>query len=128
VVQRLFAMFPQGGPGLALVLLRGSILATLFTVARPYASVVYGPLPQVGFVLVSLCVALGFLTPVMAVTAAAAAVVDMLGGAPAQGFWVSGALLLDASALGLLGPGAYSVDARLFGRRVTVLPAPTGTE
>jgi hypothetical protein len=27
----------------------------------------------------------------------------------------------NAAALALLGPGAYSVDARLFGRRVTVV-------
>jgi len=31
---------------------------------------------------------------------------------------------LDAAALGLLGPGANSIDARLFGRRVTVLRRP----
>ena len=29
--------------------------------------------------------------------------------------------IIDAAALALLGPGAYSVDARLFGRRVTVI-------
>ena len=27
-----------------------------------------------------------------------------------------------AAALALLGPGAYSIDARVFGRRVIVLP------
>ena len=31
------------------------------------------------------------------------------------------ALLFNAAALALLGPGAYSVDARLFGLRVTVI-------
>ena len=34
----------------------------------------------------------------------------------------AGALFLITAALGLLGPGAYSVDARLFGRRRVVLP------
>jgi len=29
----------------------------------------------------------------------------------------------NAAALALIGPGAYSVDARLFGRRVVHLPA-----
>jgi hypothetical protein len=31
---------------------------------------------------------------------------------------------LDAAALALLGPGAYSVDSYRFGRRVLVLPQP----
>jgi hypothetical protein len=31
---------------------------------------------------------------------------------------------LDAMALALLGPGAYSLDSYLFGRRVLVLPPP----
>jgi hypothetical protein len=33
-------------------------------------------------------------------------------------------LSLDALALALLGPGAYSVDSRRFGRRLVVLPPP----
>jgi len=34
-------------------------------------------------------------------------------------------MILDAAALALLGPGAYSVDARLFGRRVTIVASRT---
>jgi hypothetical protein len=33
-----------------------------------------------------------------------------------------GASMLNSAALALLGPGAYSMDARLFGRREIVLP------
>jgi hypothetical protein len=33
-------------------------------------------------------------------------------------------LSLDALALALLGPGAYSLDSRRFGRRLVVLPPP----
>lgn len=116
-------MFPQGGPGLALLLLRGSILASLVAVAGRHSSVAHGPVALAGVALVSLCLVLGVATPAISVIAGAAAVADMLVGARAQGLIVSCVLLLDAAALGLLGPGAYSVDARLFGRRVTVLPA-----
>jgi hypothetical protein len=72
---------------------------------------------------VSSCLAVGFVTPVMSVVTAVAAVAEIAAGPNAQGLVVGGVLLLDAAALGLLGPGAYSIDARLFGRRVTVLPA-----
>jgi hypothetical protein len=30
--------------------------------------------------------------------------------------------ILNALALALIGPGAYSIDARRFGRRIVVLP------
>jgi hypothetical protein len=33
-------------------------------------------------------------------------------------FW----MIIAATALGLLGPGAYSLDGRLFGRREIVIP------
>jgi hypothetical protein len=121
-------MFPQGGPGLALFLLRGSILASFVAIASRHSSVAHTSMVVVGVALVSLCLITGFATPVISVIAAVAAVADMLVGARAQGFIVSSVLLLDAAALALLGPGAYSIDARLFGRRVTVLPARSDTD
>jgi hypothetical protein len=41
--------------------------------------------------------------------------------APSPGSLICIFCILDAAALALLGPGAYSLDARLFGRRVTVV-------
>jgi hypothetical protein len=117
-------MFPQGGPGLALFVLRGSILASFVAIATSRVNLASAPFALAGVALVCLCLALGFVTPVMSVTAAAVAVADVLAGPEARGIGLSCVLLLDAAALGLLGPGAYSVDARLFGRRVTVLPPP----
>jgi hypothetical protein len=77
--------------------------------------------------LASLCLAIGFVTPAMSVIAAAAAVVDIAAGPHEQCFVVSLVLLLDAAALGLLRPGAYSIDAPLFGRRLTCSRGPIPT-
>ena len=70
-------------------------------------------------VTVSLCI--GFLTPALSVIACAAAVANL--------FFANQTLdvvyilrILTSAALFFLGPGAYSVDARLFGLRVTVVP------
>jgi hypothetical protein len=70
----------------------------------------------VGAAVVALC--LGFLTPL----AAAIAFLIQFAGLMTEALHAEViAPLVNAVALSLLGPGAYSVDARLFGRRVIVL-------
>jgi hypothetical protein len=121
-------MFPQGGPGLALILLRLAVVASFVAIATHHPDLVPVRWALAGVALASLCLALGFVTPVMSVAAAAAAVAEIAAGPHAQGLVVGVVLLLNAAALGLLGPGAYSIDACLFGRRVTVLPARSDTD
>src|SRR5262245_39546084 len=121
-------MFPQGGPGFALLLLRASIVASFVAIATRHPNGAHASIVVAGLALVSLCLVVGLATPVIAVIVGAVAIADMASGERTHGFVVSCVLLLDAAALGILGPGAYSLDARLFGRRVTVLPARSDTD
>ena len=98
-MQRLFSSFPDGRPGAGLVILRITVAAVLvMETGSATALFVAAPL------------AAGFMTPAAAVVAAATALVLQ-----------SPSLAAIAVALALLGPGAYSVDARLFGRREIVI-------
>jgi uncharacterized membrane protein YphA (DoxX/SURF4 family) len=113
-------MFPVGLPGLALLLLRASV-------ATPILLESYNHPPGLsGWVLVALallCLALsvGFLTPIAAVLALIFQLLSWPISA-GNGAGMACIAILDALALALIGPGAYSIDARRFGRRMVVLP------
>lgn len=111
-MQRLFSMFPVGAPGLALVVLRLAVASQLW--------------PGPAAILLALPLGLGVLTP-----AAAAACAIVHGARLIDAGVVAGLpeliAVADACALALLGPGAYSVDARLFGRRVFVVSDRSGS-
>ena len=114
VVQRLFSMFPTAGPGVALVLLRMAVAISLALHAPGAAPVM--PIGLDAPVAVLLC--LGVLTPILASFAAVAFAATAFADATLEPAPVS--LMLCATALALLGPGAYSFDAWRFGRRIVV--------
>ena len=118
-------MFPQGGPGVALFLLRISVVAFLIVLAANYAGS-YHRLVLFAVFLISASLLIGFLTPFLCVIACALVIGNMI--VHPQASSVLGVIAIaNVAALGLLGPGAYSLDARLFGRSVTVLPPPKET-
>ena len=123
-VQRLYSMFPQGGPGFGLLLLRIATAAMFaLNITHPFhfsSPVLYWA--AVSFIVltsVSLCI--GFLTLILAVIACAVAVANLF--LSEQTIDVVYILrILTSASLFFLGPGAYSVDAKLFGLQVTVVP------
>jgi uncharacterized membrane protein YphA (DoxX/SURF4 family) len=115
-------MFPGGGPGIALLLLRASVATGFFLDGSLQATGNFARLDVVVRAVLDAALGLGVLTPLTALLSCVLAIVDVtrLGAMQAP---VALMTVVNAIALGLLGPGAYSLDARLFGRRVLVVPA-----
>ena len=112
-------MFPQGAPGVALLLLRTSVAAILIANSANFSDWA-GRIFFAGAVLVSIFVIAGFLTPYLSIVAVGISIANFFAAAEPNRL-TSVFIICDAVALALLGPGAYSVDSRLFGRRVTVV-------
>lgn len=116
-------MFPQGGPGIGLLLLR---IATAGMFALNLTHPFNFPSPLHWFIVsligvISLGLLLGLVTPILTIIACAAAVANLFfADQPIDVVYIL--RILTSAALFFLGPGAYSVDARLFGLRVTVVP------
>jgi uncharacterized membrane protein YphA (DoxX/SURF4 family) len=121
-VQRLFSMFPPGLPGLALLLLRASVAIALL-LDDYFHREALADWVHVLVILISLVVSVGYLTPIVAATALAChAFIWLAAGADLSAAVTALVFALNALALALLGPGAYSLDSRRFGRRLVVLP------
>jgi uncharacterized membrane protein YphA (DoxX/SURF4 family) len=130
-VHRLFTTFPSGPAGAGLLLLRAAVGTALVArgVLAAAARDVSGPAFSLalGTIVSGLALLAGFLTPLAGLLAAAVTAADALGTrvpawTPADGIAAWALLLAAALALALAGPGAVSLDARLFGRREIEVP------
>jgi hypothetical protein len=113
-------MYPSGWPGVALVILRLSLVGMLLMHAYRFASIVSLSWSMLVLLLIATALCVGVVTALPCVLYCIAEIGFLL---TATGFDAT-VLILSipvAIALALLGPGAYSLDARIFGRRVIVL-------
>ena len=121
-MQRLYSTFARGWPGAGLLLLRfgAGILLIYFAVesllasSAPVRSVLDAVAGLGGILLL-----IGLWTPVAGVVVAAAQLSILLSQPFSQHRYPFAHVLLAVlgAALAMLGPGAWSIDARLFGRK-----------
>jgi uncharacterized membrane protein YphA (DoxX/SURF4 family) len=132
-VSLLFEGFPNGRTGIGLLLLRAAV--GVLILLQGGMELIESPDPTIGtWVACSLAVAMGILLLVGFLTPIAAALV----GLTAAGLWISvipaphpdlfptkplvAFLAAVAGGIVFLGPGAFSLDARLFGMREIIIP------
>jgi len=132
-LRKLYSAFPHGWPGIGLLLLRAAIGLTMIIQGSAWFSDLQA-LSAGGWAICLLAcgtgslLVVGFLTPIVGTLAALGGLgIMLLSPSPASWNLFSGnPLSLDVLVMGiassLLGPGAFSLDARLFGRRKIIIP------
>lgn len=117
-LQRLFSTFANGWPGIGLLLQRLLSAITLFLEGIPYL----GEAPHSGLAVLRLLgagagifVLVGLWTPVAGMLVAIIEVYIAFFHTGDR--WMAIMLAILGASLAMIGPGAWSIDARLFGRK-----------
>jgi hypothetical protein len=121
-MQRLLGTFPNRSAGVALLILRLAVAATLISSAR----LCPGPEPEVLLALsriAAVLIVVGWYTPMAAVSAILVSLFTFWACPESRvdAFGIHALMIAILAAISLLGAGAYSVDARLYGRRRLVV-------
>jgi putative oxidoreductase len=126
-LQRLFSTFASGWPGLGLLLLR--LLTAVALIHFGIANVLAAPpltivILQLGGIAAGILLLIGLWTPVAGTLAAVVKVLIAVSrfsshsGDP----WIAVIQAVLGAALAMVGPGIWSIDALLFGRKRINLP------
>lgn len=129
----MFSTFPSEWPGIGLLLLRALVGFTLIIegvayVQSPSRSFEFWGVAALAFTGGAFLLA-GLMTPVVAALVAIGGIGIAVSWIPLpiEDLFNSNLALIDlivlAIAIGLLGPGAFSLDARMFGRREITIPS-----
>ena len=122
-LQRLFSNFANGWPGLGLLAQR--VLIAVVLVSRGVAHIAKGTnsaaLPELIGAGLSIFILVGLWTPIAGALVSLTEIWDLL--CRTGDSWIPSIVATLSAALAMIGPGAWSVDARLFGRKhITPLP------
>jgi putative oxidoreductase len=117
LLQRLFSTFAGGWPGLGLLIQRLATGIALFHngMAQLEAPTSGLMVPEMTGAALALFIVTGLWTPVAGAFVAVVEVWIALSGA--SDAWVATILAVLGGTLAMIGPGAWSIDARLFGRK-----------
>jgi hypothetical protein len=115
-------MFPTGTAGVALFVLRVSIAATLVVDGTAHWPMLTSFWVFLGFAIPAVCLCFGLLTPYVSALSCIIQLGVLIAARGDNRFHLI-ISILTSGILAVLGPGAYSIDARIFGRRLlTVSP------
>ena len=121
-VQRLFSMFPTGTAGAALLVLRISVAATLVVNGAAHWAPMASFWIFLGLALVAISLCLGLFTPYSSASGCLIQLYVLCTSEGGNQFLLASSIV-NSGVLAALGPGAYSIDARIFGRRLLSLPS-----
>jgi uncharacterized membrane protein YphA (DoxX/SURF4 family) len=132
-LRRLFSTFPSNWPGVGLLLLRALVGCSLLIQGVAYVQSPNGGLAVWGAAALEFAsgafLLAGLMTPFVAVLAAigSAGIALSWMPLPLQSLFDSYLAIINqvvlCIAIALLGPGAFSLDARMFGRREITIPS-----
>jgi uncharacterized membrane protein YphA (DoxX/SURF4 family) len=114
-------MFPAGIAGVALFVLRSSVAVNLIVEATTYGSLFKQPWLFLVVAVPASLLCLGLMTPYCAAFTGLLQLAALFAFA-GQGKFPVALSVLNSAVVAMLGPGAYSIDARIFGRRLLVVP------
>jgi uncharacterized membrane protein YphA (DoxX/SURF4 family) len=115
-------MFPTGTAGAALLLFRVAVAATLVANVTAHGDRVISFWILLLLAVQTICLCLGLFTPYCAAASCLLQVYLAIATVRSNEFNMV-VSVLNSGILAVLGPGSYSIDAVLFGRRRLILPA-----